>query len=181
MDERHWRLVTEMTRTGLNSPVTTSMGRLFDAVAALCGIRAEVNYEGQAAIELEAACDPGERGSYQVSVSQDEGRIVIDPLEALRALVADAERGTSVGVIASRFHAGIAAATVAACTIAAAAAGTETVVLSGGVFQNRRLLEATAAGLHAAGLRVLVPQLLPPGDGGISYGQTAIAARRLAR
>jgi hydrogenase maturation protein HypF len=181
VDEARWRLVTEMTRTGLNSPVTTSMGRLFDAVAALCGIRAEVNYEGQAAIELEAACDPGERGSYEVSASQVEGRVVIDPLEALRALVADLERGTSVGVIASRFHAGIAAATVTACTVAAAAAGTETVVLSGGVFQNRRLLEATAAGLHGAGLRVLVPALLPPGDGGISYGQTAIAARRLAR
>jgi hydrogenase maturation protein HypF len=181
VDERHWRLVTEMTRTGLNSPVTTSMGRLFDAVAALCGIRAAVNYEGQAAIELEAACDPGERGFYEVSASEVEGRVVIDPLEALRALVADVERGTSVGVIASRFHAGIAAATVVACTVAAAAAGTETIVLSGGVFQNRRLLEATAAGLHAGGLRVLVPQLLPPGDGGISYGQTAIAARRLAR
>ena len=148
VDERHWRLVAEMTRTGLNSPVTTSMGRLFDAVAALCGIRAEVNYEGQAAIELEAACDPGERGAYEVSVSQAEGSVVIDPLEALRALVADVERGTSVGVIASRFHAGIAAATVTACTIAAAAAETETVVLSGGVFQNRRLLEATAAGLR---------------------------------
>jgi hydrogenase maturation protein HypF len=181
VDEGRWRLITEMTRTGLNSPVTTSMGRLFDAVAALCGIRAEVNYEGQAAIELEAACDPGERGSYEVAVSQLEGRVMIDPLEALRALVADVEWGTSVSVVASRFHAGIAAATVVACTVAAAAAGTETVVLSGGVFQNRRLLEATAAGLHAAGLRVLVPQLLPPGDGGISYGQTAIAARRLAR
>jgi hydrogenase maturation protein HypF len=181
VDKGRWRLITEMTRTGLNSPVTTSMGRLFDAVAALCGIRAEVNYEGQAAIELEAACDPGERGSYEVSVSQVEGRIVIDPLEALRALIADVERGTSVRVVASRFHAGIAAATVVACTAAAAAAGTETVVLSGGVFQNRRLLEATAAGLHAAGLRVLMPQLLPPGDGGISYGQTVIAARRLAR
>jgi hydrogenase maturation protein HypF len=181
VDERRWGLITEMTHTALNSPVTTSMGRLFDAAAALCGIRAEVNYEGQAAIELEAACDPGERGSYELSVSEVEGRIVIDPLEALRALVADVERGTSVGVVASRFHAGIAAATVVACAVAAAAAGTETVVLSGGVFQNRRLLEATAAGLHDAGLRVLVPQLLPPGDGGISYGQTAIAARRLAR
>jgi hydrogenase maturation protein HypF len=181
VDEGHWRLVAEMTRTGLNSPVTTSMGRLFDAVAALCGIRARINYEGQAAIELEAACDPDERGSYEVSVSQVDGRVVIDPLEALRTLVADVEGGTSVGVTASRFHAGIAAATVVACTVAAAAAGTETVVLSGGVFQNRRLLEATVAGLRAAGLRVLVPQLLPPGDGGISYGQTAIAARRLAR
>ena len=62
-----WRLVAEMARTGLNAPVTTSMGRLFDAVAALCGMRPMVNYEGQAAIELEAACDPGERGAYPTS------------------------------------------------------------------------------------------------------------------
>ncbi len=180
VDERRWRLITEMTRAGLNSPVTTSMGRLFDAAAALCGIRAEVNYEGQAAIELEAACDPCERGAYAVSVSQLEGSVVIDPLEALRALVADVESGTSVGVIASRFHAGIALATVAACAIAAASSGTETVVLSGGVFQNRRLFEATAAGLRAAGLRVLAPERLPPGDGGLSFGQAAVAARRMA-
>ena len=170
-----------MTRTGLNSPITTSIGRLFDAVAALCGIRVEVNYEGQAAIELEAVCDPSERGAYELSVSRVEGSIVIDPLEALRALVLDVERGTSVGVVASRFHAGVAAATVVACSEAAASAGTDRVVLSGGVFQNRRLLEATTAGLHTAGLRVLVPELLPPGDGGISYGQAAVAARRLAR
>ena len=108
VDERHWRLVTELTRTGLNSPITTSIGRLFDAVAALCGIRAEVNYEGQAAIELEAVCDPSEHGAYELSVSRVEGSIVIDPLEALRALVLDVERGTSVGVVASRFHAGVA-------------------------------------------------------------------------
>ncbi len=181
VDERHWRLVTKMTHTGLNAPVTTSMGRLFDAVAALCGVRTEVHYEGQAAIELEAACDPCERGAYEVDVSQAEGSVVIDPLEALRAVVADVERRTGVGVIASRFHAGIAAATVTACTLAAASAETETVVLSGGVFQNRRLLEATTTGLRGAGLRVLVPELLPPGDGGISYGQAAVAARRLAR
>ena len=181
VDERHWRLVTELARTGLNSPITTSIGRLFDAVAALCGIRVEVNYEGQAAIELEAVCDPSERGAYELSVSRGEGSIVIDPLEALRSLVLDVERGTSVGVVASRFHAGVAAATVVACSVAAASAGTDRVVLSGGVFQNRRLLEATTAGLHTAGLRVLVPELLPPGDGGISYGQAAVAARRLAR
>jgi hydrogenase maturation protein HypF len=156
------------------------MGRLFDAVAALCGMRAQVNYEGQAAIELEAACDPCERGAYAVSVSQLEGSVVIDPVEALRALVADVESGTSVGVIASRFHAGIASATVTACAIAAASAETETVVLSGGVFQNRRLFEATAAGLRAAGLRMLAPERLPPGDGGLSFGQAAVAARRMA-
>jgi len=157
------------------------MGRLFDAVAALCGIRAEVNYEGQAAIELEAACDPGARGAYEVSVSEINGSVLIDPLEALRALVLDVERGTDTGVIASRFHAGIAAATVTACTSAAGSAETDTIVLSGGVFQNRHLLQAAAAGLRDAGLRVLVPERLPPGDGAISYGQAAIAARRLAR
>jgi hydrogenase maturation protein HypF len=181
IDTERWRLVAEMVRTGLGSPLTTSIGRLFDAAAALCGIRTQVNYEGQAAIELEAACDDGEHGAYEVFVSDTEQSLVIDPLEALRELVIDVGAGVSVGVIASRFHAGIAAATIKASQLAAETAGTETVVLSGGVFQNRHLLEATAAGLGAGGLRVLVPERLPPGDGGISYGQAAIAAGRLAR
>jgi hydrogenase maturation protein HypF len=153
------------------------VGRLFDAVSALCGIRTEINYEGQAAVELEAACDPAERGSYAIEVDE---RLIIDPREALAAVVADAAAGVPVGAIAARFHAGLARATVAACSRAAAAAGIEVVVLSGGVFLNRRLLEATATGLEGAGLRVLVPERLPPGDGGISYGQAAIAARRLS-
>ncbi len=86
----------------------------------------------------------------------------------------------ALGALARRFHSAVAAATVAACARAASVERAEVVVLSGGVFQNRRLLEAVIAGLGASGLRVLVPERLPVGDGGISYGQAAIAARRLA-
>jgi hydrogenase maturation protein HypF len=159
--------VAELARTGVASPVTTSVGRLFDAVAALCGVRHEVNYEGQAAIELEAACQPHEESAYPL------GRD-LDPRELIGAVVADLERGVEVGVVAARFHNALAAATADAC----ASAGEGTVVLAGGVFANRRLLERTRALLERSGLRVLVPERLPPGDGGISYGQAAIAAAR---
>jgi hydrogenase maturation protein HypF len=158
--------ITGMVRSGVNSPVTTSVGRLFDAVAALCGLRDQVTYEGQAAIELEAACDLSERGAYPMPG--------LDARETIAAVVADVRAGVDVGRIAMRFHRGLARATADAC----AATGIPLVVLSGGVFQNRVLLELTEADLVARGLRVLVPELLPPNDGGISYGQAAVAAAR---
>jgi hydrogenase maturation protein HypF len=180
VDERAWRGVSELALNGLNSPLSTSMGRLFDAVAALCGLRARVNYEGQAAIELEAACDCSERGSYEMALQGDGNMIVIDPRETIRAVLADVRAGVATGVVASRFHAALANATVQACARGALSHGVESVALSGGVFANRRLLEAVMAGLSAAGLRVLTPERLPAGDGGISYGQAAVAARRMA-
>ena len=155
------------------------MGRLFDAVAALAGIRAEINYEGQAAIELEAACDPSERGAYPMRLATAEGHIVIDPREMIRAVAADVASDTSVAAIATRFHRTLACATAAACVEAAAALGARVVVLSGGAFTNQRLLSETTAELTAAGLRVLTPERLPAGDGGISYGQAAVAAARM--
>jgi hydrogenase maturation protein HypF len=151
--------------------VTTSAGRLFDAVAALCGVRAEVNYEGQAAIELEATCAPGEHGDYPLPFADG----VLDARETIRALMDDLAAGTLAGVVAARFHNTLARATAEAC-----AARADTVVLSGGVFQNRRLLESTASRLTDAGVRVLTPERLPPNDGGIAYGQAAIAAARSA-
>jgi hydrogenase maturation protein HypF len=169
-----WRPIAELSRSGLASPLTTSMGRLFDAVAALTGIRAEINYEGQAAVELEAACDPHESGSYPIAVGG--APLVIDPRETIRAVATDVAGGEAAGVIARRFHSTIARATVDACVVLAAAHDTEVVVLSGGVFHNRRLVGSVADGLAAAGLRVLVPERLPAGDGGISYGQAAVAA-----
>ena len=179
VDERTWGHVAGLARTGLSSPVTTSMGRLFDAAAALCGLRTHVNYEGQAAIELEAACDPAERGRYPISV--ETGQVLeIDPRDTIRALMADMDAGVPRGVVASRFHAAVAFATVEACSRAALLHRTDRIVLSGGVFQNRRLIEAVAAGLRAAGLRVLVPERLPINDGGISYGQAAVAARQMS-
>jgi hydrogenase maturation protein HypF len=173
-----WRPIAELARSGLASPWTTSMGRLFDAVAALAGVRAEVNYEGQAAIELEAACDPNEPGSYPIAV-RTGAPLVIDPRETIRAVAADAAAGASAGVIARRFHRTIARATVKALVECAAAHDTDVVVLSGGVFQSRLLLESASGALTEAGLRVLVPERLPPGDGGIAYGQAAVAAASL--
>jgi hydrogenase maturation protein HypF len=179
VSSEHWRAVLSMVRGGLASPQTSSMGRLFDAVAALCGLRASVNYEGQAAIELERACDPRERGLYPIGVSAGEGGIELDPRPAIRAAAADLAAGVGVGVVAARFHAGVGAATIEACLRTASARGVEVAVLSGGVFQNRRLLEAVADGLAVAGMRVLIPERLPANDGGIAFGQVAVAAARL--
>src|SRR5207248_7947684 len=102
---RKWAQVRRLVETGTASPVTTSGGRLFGAVAALCGVRATINYEGEAAIELEAACDPAEHGSYPMTVVDDGGLVLIDPRETIRAVLADVEAGVATGVIATRFHA----------------------------------------------------------------------------
>ena len=102
--------------------------------------------------------------------------LVLDPGETIRALVADLGAGVAVGDVSARFHNALATATASACVAAAEAHGVAAAVLSGGVFQNRLLLERTAERLRAAGLRVLVPERLPPNDGGISYGQAAVAA-----
>jgi hydrogenase maturation protein HypF len=173
--------VSAIASSELVSPVTTSAGRLFDAVAALCAVRAEVNYEGQAAIELEASCQPDEDGIYPLPLRRGQRTTILDPRPTIAAIVQDLADGVATSVIAARFHNALAEATSEACQRVAKRRDTTTVVLSGGVFQNRRLLEATAARLSLAGLRVLTPESLPPGDGGISYGQAAVAAALLAK
>ncbi len=172
---RDWERVGSLVGSGLRSPLTSSMGRLFDAVAALCGIRPTVNYEGQAAIELERACEDSAGDAYPFPVAGG----VLDPRETILAVLADLDRGTSPGVIAARFHHAVSNATVTAVADTARQRRMDLVVISGGVFQNRRLLTLVAAGLEAEGLRVLIPEQLPVNDGGISYGQAAIAAARL--
>ena len=175
IEPARWEAVASLARGTFAAPVTTSMGRLFDAVAALCGVRTEVHYEGQAAIELEAAAAPGAHGRYELPLAERDGALVLDARPLVLAVARDAAAGVPVELIAARFHDTLAAATVAACARAAGERGLGTVVLSGGVFLNRRLLEATAAELRALGLRVLVPERLPPGDGGVAYGQAAVA------
>ena len=169
-----WRKVAELAASGLASPLTSSIGRLFDAVAALCGIRAEVNYEGQAAVELEGIADTTEAGEYPLP-----GDELLDARETVRAILADLGAGVGIPVVAARFHNGVGRATARACARIAEAEGTDRVVLSGGVFQNRLLLERTTEALERAGLRVLMPRLLPPNDGGIAFGQAAVAAASL--
>jgi hydrogenase maturation protein HypF len=142
-------------------------------VAALCGLRHEVSYEGQAAVELEAAADPRELGEYPLPVVA--GRL--DARPTILAVAEDVAAGADTGRVAARFHAAVATATAEAAASAAEDTGLGTVVLAGGVFQNRTLLAATAGRFEARGLRVLVPERLPPNDGGISYGQAAVAAQ----
>jgi hydrogenase maturation protein HypF len=139
-----------------------------------------VNYEGQAAIELEAACDPDETSSYPLPLRQ-QGRLLMDPRPTIQALMRDVRGGADAATVAARFHNTIALATSSACIVLARRHRMSTVVLSGGVFQNRRLLEATADRLAGGGLNVLTPERLPPNDGGISYGQAAVAAALMAR
>jgi hydrogenase maturation protein HypF len=173
-----WAAVQALARDGGGvSPATSSMGRLFDAVAALAGVRTHCAYEGQAAIELEAACAPGDAAPYPLPVTPE---LVLDARPTIRAVAGDVAAGVAAGTVAARFHAAVAAATATAVTRAAAVRGLGTAVLSGGVFQNRRLLDDTAARLEAAGLRVLVPERVPVNDGGIAYGQAAAAAARIA-
>ncbi|MDX6679912.1 MAG: hydrogenase maturation protein HypF [Solirubrobacteraceae bacterium] len=182
IDAQTWRAVVQMVATGTSAPLTTSMGRLFDAVAALCGVRSEVSYEGQAAIELEALADPQADGAYAIAllVDPDGGPAILDPGPAIEEILAELAAGVEVGVVSARFHAAVANATAGACARLADAGGLGIAVLSGGVFQNRLLLERTAAALERAGLRVLTPERLPPNDGQIAFGQVAVAAALMA-
>jgi hydrogenase maturation protein HypF len=175
-----WETIARLSRGDL-APLTTSAGRLFDAVAALCGVRATVGYEGQAAIELEGLVDPAEPGAYPIELTDRAGTLELDPRPAILSALSERAAEVAVGTIAARFHSGLAQAAADACAQIAGARGLDTVVLSGGVFQNRVLLERTVERLRPTGLRVLFPRLLPPGDGGISFGQAAVAAARLAR
>jgi hydrogenase maturation protein HypF len=159
---------------------TTSAGRLFDAVAALLGVRTVTTYEGQAAIELEALArrvPAGAAASPPVDVAEVDGSWQLDPAPLVRAVVEGRAAAADPALVAASFHRGLAEGTVDVATRIAGARGLDTVALSGGVFQNARLTELVVQGLEAAGLRVLVHRLVPPNDGGISLGQAAIASR----
>ena len=180
VEERDWRNCCRLLADEQVSPLTTSVGRLFDAAGALCGAPATATYEGQAAVELEAMADSGETGAYAIPLAEGAEGAVLDARPAIAELFGELEAGVSPSLTSARFHNGLAEATAAACADASRAAGLDLVVLSGGVFQNRLLLERTAELLIGAGLRVLLPERLPPNDGGIAYGQLAVAAARLA-
>jgi hydrogenase maturation protein HypF len=177
VSERRWHGVRSVAADDQLSPLTSSVGRLLDGVGALCGLGAEVSYEGQTAIALEAAAwEASEVAGYELELVERDGTLVLDPRALIRAVARDLDRAADVPAVAAGVHEALARATAQALGRAARAAGTGTAVLSGGVFQNRWLLQDVAARLDRAGLRVLVPERLPPNDGGVSFGQAAIAA-----
>ncbi len=157
---------------GLNTVPTSSMGRLFDAVAALAGVRQVINYEAQAAVELEMQVADGVEEAYSFGVGEE-----IDPAPVIRAVVEDVRDGVPVGVIAARFHNGVAAMVREVCLRLRAETGLNEVALSGGVFQNITLLGKGVALLREAGFTVHTHRLVPPNDAGISLGQAVVAGR----
>ena len=177
--QQRWNMVARMSLQGTGSPFTSSMGRLFDAVAAICGVRLEVTYEGQAAVEFEALADRAAADPYPLEFEHRNQAVALDPRPMIRAVLDDIAAGVAVSTISARFHAGLARATADVLVIVAERQDLQLAVLSGGVFQNRLLLELTIDALQAAGLRVLVPEKLPPNDGQIAFGQVAVAAARL--
>ncbi|MGW5682025.1 carbamoyltransferase HypF [Nonomuraea sp. NPDC003754] len=172
-----WAAVVALARRGVGAPPTSSMGRLFDAVATIVGERDAITYEGQAAIELEQWADQAEDGTYPCRLIGEEP-FVVPGAELVRAVVEDVRAGTDRAVTAARFHNAIAAAVADGCTRLRQAGGPSTVALSGGVFQNLLLLGRATALLEERGFHVLTHRRVPPNDGGISLGQAAVAAAR---
>ncbi|HTP01309.1 MAG TPA: carbamoyltransferase HypF [Anaerolineales bacterium] len=159
----------------LNTPSTSSMGRLFDAAAALAGVRQVVNYEAQAAIEFEAMARESDERLYRFDI----GKATVDVKPAVVSLLSDVRAGVPAPVISSRFHDGLAHMVSEACMKISRETAIKQVVLSGGVWQNITLLRRTLSLLGKDGFEVYIHRAMPANDGGLSLGQAAIAAQRL--
>ena len=179
------RLWADLVAKGVSAPRACGLGRLFDGASALAGVCERNTYEGQAAIELEAAAGeaPDEAEPYGFALLEapaEGGGWVLDTRELVRELVGDVERGRGVEEVSARFHATCAAMLTAAARRARGETGLERVALSGGCFANARLTRLVAAGLEADGFAVYGHRDVPPGDGCIALGQAYVAAARLS-
>lgn len=177
----HWRAVRSVARDQHLAMRTSSAGRLFDAVAALAGVRDVVGYEGQAAIELEqlarTACGAAGADPYPVEVV-DGPPLVLDTTAMVAAMAEEMAAGAQPALVAARFHRSVVELVVTACVEVRALSGLTAVALSGGVFQNALLVEGVVAALGGAAFDVLTHRRVPPNDGGISLGQAAVAGAR---
>jgi hydrogenase maturation protein HypF len=179
IDFLKWGILKKAIEKKINTPLTSSMGRLFDAIASLLSIRDEVHYEGQAAIELEMIADHGERETYPFLVQKDEGSMVIDSTEIIRSVVKDLVKGVSTSKISGKFHRTVARLIIETCETIRSNERLNRIVLSGGVFQNIFLLSLVIEGLRKSDFEVYTHHLVPTNDGGISLGQAVICHMRL--
>jgi hydrogenase maturation protein HypF len=173
------RILYRQLATGSNSPLTTSAGRLFDAVAAALNICRSRTYEGQPAIELEMAADPEEDGFYPAPVHLEGESLTLDTLTIFRRVIEEYLYGLGPDKIAARFHNSMVRLLTATCVLVREQTGLDLVALSGGVFQNALILTRLSESLEKGGFRVLTHRLTPPNDGCIALGQVAVAAARL--
>jgi hydrogenase maturation protein HypF len=175
-DQLEFELIQQQIDRNLNTPRTSSCGRLFDAVSSLLGIRQKVEYEGQAAVELEMAADDNfTSGRYGFQIEIKDGIGVIRLKEMLLGIIADIQRGVPTATISALFHNTLTQITLKVCLDLSCETGIRHVALSGGVFQNRRLFNQVCDGLRSEGLVPLVHRLVPCNDGGISLGQAVVA------
>jgi hydrogenase maturation protein HypF len=172
--------IAQLLRTGMHTPRTSSTGRLFDGVAAICGLVMESRFEAEAAMALERMAREGrsDRRSWPVDLVHEEEMLRIPPSQLIRPVVEDLARGVAASTVAMRFHRTLAQAWVDACGCVREETGISTVAASGGSLQNAILSELLIVGLREHGFRVLVPERVPPNDGGIALGQATVARCR---
>jgi hydrogenase maturation protein HypF len=179
VEQNEGAVVLQQLERKLNAPLTSSCGRLFDAVAAIAGVCSVVEYEAQAAIELEAVAPPDNEttklNSYPYSITTASTAKVVRLGELIEAVVNDARHGVAASAISGRFHMTVATIIIDMCQRLRRDAGINTVVLSGGVFQNRLLFRVAVAALEREGFHVLTHRLVPSNDGGLSLGQAVVA------
>ena len=177
LDGAKAELILQMIAQRVNSPLTSSCGRLFDAVAALIGIRREVSYEAQAAIELEMAARAStEIGGYPIDLRRQDNYWQIDTTPLFRAIVEDLRRTVSVEAISKRFHNGVVTTLARLARLLRQESSINRVCLSGGAFNNLLVLEQLIRKLESSGFEVFTPSDVPTGDGGLSLGQALVAA-----
>ncbi len=173
------RILHRQLTSGFNSPLTSSAGRLFDAVAAALGVCRTRTYEGQPAVELEMIADDTEQEFYAAPLRTENGVIILETIPIFRGLVEDYFSGVPAAKISARFHNSLVVLLTTACEHLREQTGLELAALSGGVFQNARILTGLKQSLEKRGFEVLTHTQIPPNDGGISLGQIAVAAARL--
>ncbi len=178
--EENRKLVVEMVRKKINSPLSHGVGRLFDAASALMGLRHTVTFEGQAAMELESIIRKNVDGHYNARQEQDSDKFILDFFPSFRELIDDVVNKVPADIISAKFHNTIAHSACSAAKMIRDRFGADTVVLSGGVFQNRYLSDRLGSMLEAGGFNLIRHSRIPPNDGGISLGQAVVAARLAA-
>jgi hydrogenase maturation protein HypF len=171
LDLGRWSLLRDAMQAGINAPLCSSTGRLFDAVSALLGVREQVNYEGQAAIELEQMADPREEGEYPMEIAEEDGVPILNPDPVIAAIVEAIKKGEVPGTISARFHNSLARSILQMAIQMKEKTGLSEIILSGGVFQNHLLMGTVYDLLEGEDFKVYIHHKVPPNDGGIALGQ----------
>lgn len=182
LDKNKWKILEKMMKEKINSPLTSSVGRLFDAVSSLVGVRDRIDYEGQAAIELEkqiAYSTQSTVSSYEFKVEREQDTLIINPTPMIKEVVKDLQRKLSVSVISEKFHNTIGEMIIEVCKKVREKRKLNEVALSGGVFQNKFLFNRAFRRLTDEGFKVYVHSRVPANDGGISLGQAVIASAKV--